>query len=274
MDNRWRFIDSGPCAAAHNMALDEAIAYAVRRGDSPPTLRFYGWLRPSVSIGAFQKISDVDTDYCACHDIEIVRRPTGGRGVLHSKDLTYSFSARNELFFSRGLLDTYRKISSAFSLALEKLGLPIRMDTRRERERHITRSPLCFQSTSYGELIISGKKLIGSAQKRWSDGFLQQGSIPYETDNALLATVFQTLPANFSGLKDIVHDLDAEDFKKRIRESFEILFGISLLESLPSDREAEQAHQLCSEKYLQPLLTRGAATRDDQPYNNEICRPA
>src|SRR5208337_2023965 len=148
----WRFIESGPCAAAYNMALDEAIAAAVRNGDSPPTLRLYGWLEPSVSLGAFQKITDIDTSYCAAHALHVVRRPTGGRGILHGEELTYSFSARNEGLFSQGLLDAYRKISTAFSLGLQRLGLYVEMKTRRERGSNFERSPLCFQSTSYGEL--------------------------------------------------------------------------------------------------------------------------
>ncbi|MGD0281315.1 MAG: biotin/lipoate A/B protein ligase family protein [Dissulfurispiraceae bacterium] len=264
----WRFIDSGPCDAAYNMALDESVAAAVRKGESPPTLRFYGWLQPCVSIGAFQKISDIDTGYCADHDVQVVRRPTGGRGILHGEELTYSFSARNEGLFSQGLLDSYRRISSAFSLGLERLGLSVNMEVRRQRVSGLARSPLCFQSTSYGELVSNGKKLIGSAQKRWGDGFLQQGSIPYKIDCATLAAVFKNKgPASgwardggedFVGLRGIIYDFDNEEFRKHLKESFEILFGISLLESLPSSQEVAQAHLLCSEKYRQPLWTRGA----------------
>jgi lipoate-protein ligase A len=187
----WRLIDSGPCDAPYNMALDEAIAAAVRNGHSPPTLRFYGWCQPSVSLGAFQKITDIDTGYCAANDVQVVRRPTGGRGILHGEELTYSFSAKNEGLFSQGLLDAYRKISAAFSLGLQRLGLSVKMENRRGRRSNLERSPLCFQSTSYGEITINGKKLIGSAQKRWGDGFLQQGSMPYTVDFTALAAVFK-----------------------------------------------------------------------------------
>src|SRR5208337_4834646 len=145
----------------------------------------------SVSLGAFQKITDIDTSYCAAHDLHVVRRPTGGRGILHGDELTYSFSARNEGLFSQGLLDAYRKISTAFSLGLQRLGLSVKMETRRERGSNFERSPLCFESTSFGELTINGNKLVGSAQKRWEDGFLQQGSIPYTVDHAVLAAAFK-----------------------------------------------------------------------------------
>ncbi len=276
---KWRFIDSGLCAAAYNMALDEAIAAAVRNGDSPPTLRLYGWRQPSVSLGAFQKIIDIDTSYCAAHDLHVVRRPTGGRGILHGDELTYSFSARNEGLFSQGLLDAYRKISTAFSLGLQRLGLSVKMKTRRERGNILERSPLCFQSTSYGELTVNGKKLIGSAQKRWADSFLQQGSIPYTIDHTALAEVFPSLRQHIQQgfimacLNDLVPDFVPQVFKVYIKESFEILFGVSLLESLPTDQEAAQAHLLCAEKYLRPLWTTGKL-RTERLCNNGIQRPA
>jgi lipoate-protein ligase A len=287
----WRFIESGRCDAAYNMALDEAIVAAVRNGDSPPTLRLYGWRQPSVSLGAFQKITDIDTSYCAAHDVHVVRRLTGGRGILHGEELTYSFSARNEGLFSQGLLDTYRKISAAFSLGLQRLGLSVKMETRRERVSNLERSPLCFKSTSYGELTINGKKVIGSAQKRWGDGFLQQGSIPYTIDHTALAAVFknkgqrakgkgqevgdagEVIPIlDYAGLKDLVYDFGPQVFKVYIKESFEILFGVSLLESLPADQEVAQAHLLCVEKYRQPLWTTGTLRTEHR--NNGIQRPA
>lgn len=264
------------------MALDESIALAVRRGCSPPTLRFYGWQLPSVSIGAFQNIAEVNALYCSRHNVQVVRRPTGGRGILHGDEFTYSFCAKNEGFFSKGLLDAYRKISGAFSLALEKLGLPVVMEERRKKERDLLRSPLCFQSTSYSELAVNGRKLIGSAQKRWSDGFLQQGSIPYRNDCAALAAAFNhRWPApggaegqlEMAGLRDLIPGFDPEELKRHLRDSFETLFAVSLAESLPTDQETHQARILCSEKYRHPQWT-DADLRKPYPYNNGISRPA
>lgn len=271
----WRYIDSGPCDAAFNMSLDEAIAAAVRKGVSPPTLRFYGWQQPSVSLGAFQSIADIDTGYCAEHNIQVVRRPTGGRGILHGNELTYSFSARNEGLFSGGLLESYRRISSAFSSGLEKMGFPVSMKMRREQGRNLARSPLCFRSTSYGELTVNGRKLIGSAQKRWGDAFLQQGSMPFAMDNATLASVFRKTdtPPDLLGLNDLQHHFDPEKLKERILESFEAIFAVSLLQDRPSDQEMEQARFLSVEKYQAPLWTSGAR-RDSRLCNNEIQRQA
>ncbi|MBF0506633.1 MAG: lipoate--protein ligase family protein [Nitrospirae bacterium] len=257
------------------MALDEAIAAAVRKDNSPPTLRLYGWPLPSVSLGAFQSIVDIDAGYCAEHDIQVVRRPTGGRGILHGEEITYSFSAVNEGLFSQGLLESYRHLSSAFSLALQKMGLTVTMKDRRDKGRPIARSPLCFQSTSYGELTIKGKKLIGSAQKRWDNGFLQQGSMPFTIDCALLASVFKNVvpSPDFAGLKDMIHNFDCEEFKKYLVDAFETFFGISLLQARPSDQEVEEAHILCAEKYRNPVWTTGAL-RDTRLCNNGIWRRA
>jgi len=96
MNDSWRFIDSGNCEASFNMAIDEAIAISVRKGDVPPTLRLYGWDVPSVSIGCFQKIRDINVEYCGEKNIPIVRRPTGGRAILHYQDITYSFSTKTD----------------------------------------------------------------------------------------------------------------------------------------------------------------------------------
>ena len=115
MTETWRFIDSGPCGAAYNMAFDEAIAVTVRNGRAHPTLRLYGWDLPSVTIGYFQKIGDIDTAYCFRNNIPVIRRPTGGRAILHGNEITYSFSAKTRTgLFSKSLLDSYKTISRAF----------------------------------------------------------------------------------------------------------------------------------------------------------------
>ncbi len=175
----WRLIDSGPQDAFYNMALDEAIASAVRENVSPSTLRFYGWTLPSISIGCFQKTDNLDLGYAFLAGIPVVRRPTGGRGILHGDELTYSFSSPNEGAFAGGLFESYQALSAAFSLVFSRLGLLIETQKRKHAPG---RSPLCFQSASFGEITVGGKKIIGSAQRRRRNGFLQQGSIPLNID--------------------------------------------------------------------------------------------
>jgi len=253
MEDSWRFIDTGTCRATYNMALDEAIATEVKKGNSLPTLRIYGWDRPSVSIGYSQKIHDINRDYCAEKDIPIVRRPTGGRAILHDHEITYSFSVKTDAgVFSKGLLDSYKKISKAFGLALLKIGLASELKLR--RESHRSRSPFCFQSASYGEITINSRKVIGSAQKRWPGGLLQQGSIPFIIDEDEIAKVFRLksseIGEKFTGLKKILSDLNTESFKNAIRVSFEETFSIRLVPSPSSYEEVSLAKELEVKKYL------------------------
>jgi lipoate-protein ligase A len=267
---KWRLIDSGYSDASYNMALDEAIAISVRDGKSPPILRIYGWESPSVSLGSFQNIADIDFNYCLENNIAVVRRPTGGRGILHSDELTYSFCARNKGEFSGGLLETYRLLGSAFRSAMEEAGLKVSIKPERESGRNLIRSPLCFKSTSFGEISFNGKKLIGSAQKRWNDGFLQQGSIPYSIDHEKINLIFKSVSgyrgggrekwcvdSSLQGIRDLLHDFDHEMFKKRIKEAFEKVFNITFADCQPFHKEHETALVLMKEKYLNPLWTQG-----------------
>lgn len=262
------------------MAADEAIAIAVRNGDSQPTLRLYEWNCPAVSIGAFQKITEINLEFCKINNIPAVRRPTGGRGILHGDELTYSFSSRNEKWFSENLLKTYQQLSEAFQSAFHEIGLPVTMKMERESGRNLTKSSICFKSTSYGEITFYGKKLIGSAQKRWKDGFLQQGSIPYSIDHERISMVFKSshkccpdapMPrypdTSLSGLRDLIPNFNPEEFKKRLKSSFEKTFGITLFESHLFPHEEEVAQRLLSEKYQNPQWTQGTL-RNIQSYNN------
>ncbi len=265
----WRFIDSGSSDAAYNMALDEAISASVRNGDAPPTLRLYGWKRLSISLGSFQKISDIDEQYCEVQGIAVVRRPTGGRAILHGDELTYSFCSKNDGFFSHGLLDSYLQLSSALRSAVTLLGLEVEMKMKRESGRTLIKSPLCFNSASFGEICFDKKKLIGSAQKRWPESFLQQGSIPYTMDYERITAVINpsnrthsnVLQDSMVGLKELRKSFDEEVFKRYIRTSFEKTFSISLVAAHPSAREQEAAHQLSLLKYSNPHWTRSFPER-------------
>jgi lipoate-protein ligase A len=239
------------------MALDEAIAAEVRQGSAPPTLRMYGWDRASVTLGCFQKASDINIEYCTSHDIPIVRRPTGGRAILHGDELTYSFSAKTDRGpFSHGLLDSYEKISAAFLTALRKIGVKAETKKEREKGRVLSRSPLCFQSSSFGEVLIENKKLVGSAQKRWNDGLLQQGSVPYVYEEKKLEGIFgaektASLKSYMKALKNVMPLLDEGAFRKAVVSSFEEAFGIRLLLSVPSQEESLLAEEFLHWKYLQ-----------------------
>ena len=256
MSHVWRLINSGLCSAAYNMALDEAIATSVRNRQEPPTLRFYSWDRPSLSLGCFQKASDLDLDYCRQRAIPFVRRPTGGRAVFHHDELTYSFSVLTDREpFSKGLMESYRRISSAFNLAFRKIGISVESKMQREEGRVLTRNPFCFGSSSYGEILLNSRKIVGAAQKRWKDGLLQQGSIPYICDKEKIAHILgikaSQAEKTMHGMKEILPDFNDEDFRRAVRAAFEEIFGISLLTSHPDPAEHQLALELEQRKYLQ-----------------------
>jgi len=251
--DEWRFIESGPCPAAMNMAIDEALAHSVREGASPPALRVYEWTIPSVSIGCFQKIDAVNLPCCADLRIPVVRRPTGGRAVLHGDELTYSFSAPTGAGpFSKGLMDSYRQIGRAFCRAVSALGAQAEARTTRD-QREGSRNPLCFHSASFAEITVLNRKLVGSAQKRWRDGLLQQGSIPYTLGEALMRKVFNIdtsdLTARMLGLREVVADLDPAHFRETVRRAFEETFGVRLTPSALSREESLHASELEARKY-------------------------
>jgi lipoate-protein ligase A len=239
------------------MALDEALALSVRKGDSAPALRLYGWEGPSVSLGCFQGISDIDIGYCRSRGFPVVRRPTGGRAILHDSELTYSFSVRTDQRpFSRGLIDSYKRISSAFTLAFQRSGLKAEAREQREKGIVLAGSPLCFQSSSFGEILIGNKKIAGGAQKRWPDGLLQQGSVPYHYNEDMLRRIFRIsrevdLDGCMTGIKVVKPDLAEDSFKDNIARAFEDIFSIRLECSRPSEEELTLALRLQEEKYLQ-----------------------
>jgi len=250
--SRWRLIDSGPCDAHRNMALDEAIAESVKAGHSPPTLRLYSWKGPSVTLGAFQKCNDVNLDFCSSENIPVVRRPTGGRAILHGNELTYSFCVRSEGPFSRGLLESYRAISQALSQALERSGYHVEVKSRRTAP---AKNPLCFQSASFGEISVEGRKVAGSAQRRWPEGLLQQGSIPFMLDYVMQREVFGLDSAvrpegDMAGLAELSSSFDPPSFMAELVRSFEDVFEVKFKAGNPSDKETADAEMLLSGKYL------------------------
>jgi len=250
MEN-WRYIDFLPFEASHNMAVDEAISISVMNSLSPPTLRLYGWTKPSISIGAFQRIRDINLHLSRQLDIPLVRRPTGGRAILHDEELTYSFSIKTSKgIFTDSLLKNYRIISSAFCYALKKLGIHATMSEGRIKKNMLSDSPLCFQSTSYGEITVHGQKIIGSAQRRFQDGFLQQGSIPLLINRDLVSRLFSSSDS-LAGLKEMGTPVTRKSLSTAIREAFEMVFHVRLIPGYLSESEQAMASELVKKYSLE-----------------------
>jgi lipoate-protein ligase A len=246
----WRFVDTGPCDAAMNMAIDESIASAVIHGETHPTLRLYSWEKPSVSIGCFQKLSDIDTVFCERTGIPVVRRPTGGRAILHGEEITYSFSGRNEDHPAfRTLLGSYEMLSRAFYAAFRKLGLEVSIRRRKERGKILARNPRCFESVSFGEMVLHDIKIIGSAQKRYQGGFLQQGSIPFFIDRHIHDGIFGPSDHFHGGLQDLAPGITMTIMRKTIQEVFAEVFSRVMEKRDLTPEEVQAAREIQGTKY-------------------------
>ena len=175
---RWRLILDGRNGAAWNMAVDEAILDAVIQGISPPTIRMYRWERPAISLGRFQNIAQgVNLDACVRYDVELVRRPTGGRAVLHDDDETVSIILPVQAIGPAGnsVAGSYRALIQGFCEGLARLGLPLQQSST---ERRASPSADCFAVRTSADLVTpEGTKLVGSAQYRRANVILQQSSI-------------------------------------------------------------------------------------------------
>ena len=178
---------------ASNLALDELLLrrVSVESAAVETFLRFYGWPKPTLSLGMSQQASRVvDFGYCRRHGIAVARRATGGKAVLHHREVTYSFISNDRsLFPAWSIQDTYRKISAALQQGLALFGIDTTLagtavGQRRSHRSH--RSHACFATTLHHEILFEGKKLVGSAQRRTLRGFLQHGSILLDFDPVLL----------------------------------------------------------------------------------------
>ena len=186
----WRLLITPPTHGAWNMAVDEAILEAVGRGGSLPTLRLYAWEPACLSLGYAQPLSDVDIPCLQARGWEMVRRPTGGRAVLHIDEITYSAIAPlNEPRVAGTVLDSYNRIAHALVEALRLLGLPVEVEERSGGPGK-SPNPVCFEVPSTYEITVGGKKLVGSAQARRKEGVLQHGSLPLNGD---LTRILQVL---------------------------------------------------------------------------------
>ncbi|MCG6551219.1 MAG: lipoate--protein ligase family protein [Candidatus Magnetominusculus sp. LBB02] len=250
---QWRLIDYAAFEAGYNMAADEAIAMTVEAGASPPTLRFYGWSCPSVTIGAFQRIADINTGACSRLNIPVVRRPTGGRAIVHSDELTFSFSTgTNAAPFSGSVLDNYKVISTAFFRAFIALGLECAITSRRLKRSEagpLTANPMCFKAASYSEITVMGRKIMGAAQRRYRGALLEQGSIPMSIDHRLLASVFnENADASFAGLRDFNASITLPALQTAIVKAFEQVFNVHLHPGQLDEREIALVRRL-QQKY-------------------------
>jgi lipoate-protein ligase A len=164
------------------MAIDEAILQALADSLGCPTLRFYAWNPPCLSLGYNQKHAEVDEAACAKLGYTWVRRPTGGRAILHTDELTYSVIVpADEPRVEGGIVESYRRLSTGLLSGLRALGADV-FQAQTEKIPNSQKSAVCFDTPSNYEITVSGKKLIGSAQVRRRGMVLQHGTLPLTGD--------------------------------------------------------------------------------------------
>jgi lipoate-protein ligase A len=175
----WRLLDTGEGDGAWNMAVDEAVLEAHRLALAPPTLRVYRWARPTLSLGYAQRWSGPTVA-----GLDVVRRPTGGRAVLHAGDFTYAVVTRG---LPEGVKASYERLALALARAIGCLGLETQVAPG---TLGAARSADCFAASTQADLQAAGRKLIGSAQTRRAGAVLQHGSLYLRYPAALAAGVF------------------------------------------------------------------------------------
>lgn len=195
MANRWRLVLSGTGDAVWNMAVDEAILEAVIAGEQSPSVRFYRWAQPSISLGRFQQVEKaLHLALCRERGIQVVQRLTGGKAVLHGHDLTLCVVAPVHTFApAHRVTEVHLRIVQALARGLRSLGVethPVsRADMRALRGMHVN----CFDHALPGDLTTpDGVKLAGGAQYRRAEVVMEQISIPFEPMPNTLRGCLQT----------------------------------------------------------------------------------
>ncbi|MCY9373120.1 biotin/lipoate A/B protein ligase family protein [Bacillus haynesii] len=264
----WRFINSGRQDPAFNMALDEALLYWHSENKIPPTIRFYGWNPPTLSVGYFQNIEkEINLDAVKKHGLGFVRRPTGGRGVLHDQELTYSVIVSEEHpEMPKTVTEAYRVISEGILEGFRELGLDAYFAIpRTEKEKQSLKNPrssVCFDAPSWYELVVEGRKVAGSAQTRQKGVILQHGSILLDLDEDKLFDLFiykndrlrERMQRNFKQKAVAINELTKdkvtiEEASEAFKKGFEKGLNIHLEPYELTEEETEFVADLAKTKY-------------------------
>lgn len=265
---QWRLLRHAPASGARNMAVDEAILEMARKGAALPTLRLYDWQPPCLSLGVAQPIEDVDFDALRPHGWDVVRRPTGGRAILHTDELTYSVvGPSGEPRLAGGVLESYKRLSGALLNSLKFLGLPVRHQSSPALNGSDA-NPVCFEVPSDYEITLGGKKLIGSAQARRKGGVLQHGSLPLHGDIARITQALryageaernaaaERVRSRAATVEEGLHRrVDWAEAADAFMQGFAETLNIEFIEGELSAEEEQAAERWASERYAQAQWT-------------------
>lgn len=259
----WRLLPLEALDGCENMAVDEAVFREAILAGGPPTLRLYTWRHPVVTIGYGQDVDrDVNRLFCRAQNIDIVRRPTGGKAVYHDTDLTYALVAHQSWApFTADVVTTYRVIADCLIGGLEKIGIRAHLAERHHSSHKESLRSCCFAVPFRNELLVHEAKICGSAQLRAQGCFLQHGSILIDFDPSMTMQVLSTSSADerewidyldraVTSVRQQVGAFEgAEALARCIRESFEERMGVRLQEGKLTPAEGALKQTLLEGKY-------------------------
>lgn len=253
----WRLLDTGALPASLNMAVDEALLLFHVPGKSQPTLRFYQWSPPAVSLGYFQKRHAIDIPACRELGLDVVRRATGGRAVLHENDLTYSVVADSGQGIPSSLDAAYRMLCKGLLAGFRLLGFEA--EPGREKARS-SQADICFVSAAVGDIVYQGRKFVGSAQKWQGPSLLQHGSIILEPQEKTWTAIIKTisreslrekLKSRVVSLREILgRRIEPDELKQAIRAGMAEALQVEFQAGDLSSQEWALAKEIASNKTL------------------------
>jgi len=248
MNRKWLVVITQDISPEMNMALDSVMWNKVKKNPEIAVLRFYTWKPSGVSLGANQKPKNlVDIEFCQENNIPVVARVTGGSAIFHDREITYSFSATNDGKIFPGPMTSYEKICGALKLGLEKLGINVQW-----RGVSIGKEPSltdrdCFSLSTRHDLVVNGRKIIGSAQRKDRSSFLQHGSLLIEIQKHLWTKIFLSKPdfSKIVSMSEILNDVpDFDTLIKALKNGFEEFFESNFEETNFTRNDIEEAQKI------------------------------
>jgi lipoate-protein ligase A len=245
MTEQWRLLQTGFANAYSNMAIDKAILVVNSEGNVPPTVRFYGWSPPAISIGYFQSLTEeVDIHACERFGVDYVRRITGGGAVFHEKELTYSIVvAESHPAIPKNILKSYGRICGAVMKGLLQLGIE-------------------SEYAPINDIVTGGRKISGNAQTRKFETVLQHGTVLMDVD---VDTMFSLLKVPNEKIKDkliadvkqrvtsmkhiLGNEIGFQEVARAMKIGFEEEFNVELIEGTLSNEELGLAKQFEEESF-------------------------
>src|SRR5574344_95397 len=223
------FVPYNVYSGQKNMQIDsDILEFAISKKINYPIFRLYGWNPSCVSLGRNQNDNHIDKDYCQLNNIDIVRRLTGGRGLLHDDELTYSFVCPvSYLKSGEKVVESYKEISGAIATGLKLCNIIAEFSTEKKTD---IKYEYCMSLSTGADLCYEGKKIVGSAQFRKQGYILQHGSIIFSLNNEQIEKIFKEEPnsSHIATIKSTLPNLSKKTMCECLKKGVEKYFAIQL----------------------------------------------